>query len=184
MSPPWNNPDQPDGDLESLARLFREHGPREPAWDATRARIQARLDEARSPRGRRLAYLAGILATAAAAALAGVMLMRGLWADPVVAQDEEEPRAVAQVPATPPAEDDEPYPVALLSEVNIIRMHPDDADRVVMSQPLLGSFEMATPADIVIEPDPEEGWVPRLRRGTGVPMVIVARTTNEDDDEP
>ena len=182
MSPPWNDPEHPDGELESIARLYREHGPREPSWEATRARIETRLDEALPPTRRwRLGYLTGILATAAAALFAGVLLARGLWTDAVVAQDEPEVVAHQSIPI-PTAEDEEPYAVALLSEVNIIRMHPDDADRVVMSQPLMGSFEMASPDDIIIEPDPEEGWVPRLRRGTGVPMVIVARATDEDDD--
>jgi hypothetical protein len=186
MSPSWNDPDhepapphwdaREDGELESLARLYRENAPPEPDWPPVQARIERRL--AAPGRRGRAGYLVGLVAASAAALFAGAWLTRGMW----VASPAEQGRVERQAA---PAEDEEPYPVALLSEVEIIGMHPDDADRVLMGQPLLGAFELAAAGDIEInkaEPSPEEGWVPRLRRSKGAPPIIVARTTDEDDE--
>jgi hypothetical protein len=193
MNPTWNDPGREppppewgareDGELEALARLYRDDTPPEPAWQPTLARIESRLGEELAPRRRwRAGYLAGLVAASAAAVFAGVLVARGFWVEPPVIAPE--PERVASGPA-PTAEDEEPYPVALLSEVQIIRMRPDDADRIVTGQPLLGTFEFAAAEDIEIvqlEPDPEEGRVPRLRRSKGAPPIIVARTTDEDED--
>lgn len=186
MNPTWNDPDHEppppqwgaleDGELEALARLYRDHAPPEPDWRPARARLGVEL----LPRRRwRVGLLSGLVAASAAAALAGALAARSLWVQPPAVGPE--PERVA----SGPAEDEEPYPVARLSEVNIISMRPEDADRVVMGQPLLGTFEFASAEDIEIvqlDPDPEEGRVPRLRRSKGAPPIIVARTTDEDED--
>jgi hypothetical protein len=78
---------------------------------------------------------------------------------------------------------EEPFPVAEMNEVNILSINVEDADRVVMGQPLLGPFEVVSPEDIEIvrmERHPEDGQMPRLRRGPEVPMIVVAAAEREE----
>jgi hypothetical protein len=68
------------------------------------------------------------------------------------------------------------FPVASAREVDILSIDPRDADRVVLGDPLLGAFELATPEDIEVidrEPSPD-GDMPHLQRGpkAKVPLVI------------
>jgi hypothetical protein len=164
--------------LRQLVRLYRDHPapePAEPVWQSLFRSIEAGLGTMSAGSSRwslRFRFLAGLVATAAAL-LGGVVLARMFW--PVRPVD---PPAVAQV-----SEDDEPFPVALLSEVNIIRMDPQDADRIVMGVPIMSTFDLVGTEDIEIvevEPDPEEGRMPRVRRSAGGPMIIVARTDEDD----
>jgi hypothetical protein len=184
MKPKWNNPDrdlpQSDPELEALARLYRDHPPMDPSaqtWQTTLTRIQLRLD--RPGRGRwRLGLLAGLITTAAAM-LGGVVLARHIWLTPTPSPD-----LGGIVQQTNP-EDDEPFPVASLAEVNIIRLDPNDADRVVMGQPLIGLLEFVSTEEIDIvqvDPDPETDRMPFLHRNAGGPMIIIARA--DEDDEP
>jgi hypothetical protein len=183
MNNPWNDPEreQPardDLELEALARLYREHAPVEPSavdWDRTWQRIEARLPGIQPRRRWGWSFLAGIVATAAAV-FGGILLARVLWST----TPGELPPVVQQ--RTPAVEDDEPYPVALASEVNIIRIDPNDADRIVMGQPLMGDIEFATPEEIDFDIDSEEGQLLRVRRIAGGPMIIVARA--DDDEDP
>lgn len=184
MKEKWNHPEREpepasfpvDPELEALAHLFREHAPAEPsarAWQLTFKRIRQRVD--RSPGNRALRWRwPGVLGlmTTAAAVLGGVLLARSFWTSP--ATSHQSPPGLVQ------AEDnDDPFPVATLSEINIIRMNPHDADRLLMGQPLIGSFELASTEEIDIvqmDPDPGVGRMPHLQRNAGGLMVILALT--------
>ena len=168
--------DHPDARREAdamahLTRLYREQPipmPSEDRWRSTLDRIRPRVGP-KSPRR----WLLG-LALATAAALVAVVLARSLWptATPPIAQ---------QPPA--PAEDvDEPFAVASSSEVHIIRMDADDADRVVTGRPLIGTMDFAGPGDIdvvQVQPDPDEKRTPHLETRAGLPWVV-ARADEEE----
>lgn len=191
MTPSWNNPDhdpvppqwsaRDDSELDSLARLYRDHPPPEPNWGPTLAGIESRLARDLPPNRRWRIHLVVGLLTTAAAIFGGLVLARPLWQSAVKDNVDRSQTPVAQVAV----EDDEPYPVALASEVNIIAMDPKDADRIVMGVSLLGSFELVDPEDIEIvhvEPHPDAGWTPRPQQRKGAPMIIVARADDDDDD--
>jgi len=174
--------------VRGLTRLYRDHPAPEPApaaWRAALGRIEDRLSRPAvapsRPPGRpwRWPLLLGLVS--AAALFGGVVIARALWP---AAEAPVDPTVVAQhghapAPAPPPApEDDEVFPVASAREVDILSIDPRDADRVVLGDPLLGTFEWASPEDIEVldrEPDPEDGHMPRLQRGPNakVPLVIV-----------
>jgi hypothetical protein len=171
MSSTWNDPDReppPDPELDALARLYRDHPPPEPpepAWRQALSRAELRLSR-RPNRPARWPLVLGLVG--AAAALGGVVLARALWPAPG-----REGPAVAAVSAV----EEEPFPVAALSEIEIIRMDPNDADRVVLGEPLMGTMEFVSPDDVElvrVDPDPEAGRRPFLRRDRGGPMIIVA----------
>lgn len=167
----WHNPDDPgagDFDHESeslrqLARVFQDHGPAEPAadvWEQTLARIQAQLPPAKAePRRWPLQLMAGIVA--AAALIGTIVLARSLW---------------PTTPAKPSfAELEEVFPVVGPGEINILSMDARDAGRIVLGEPLLESIDFASPNDIeivLLEPDPDEGHMPRIDRTAGVPMIF------------
>jgi hypothetical protein len=171
--------------LRHLVRLYRDHpapDPAGPSWDAALGRIEAGL-AARPAQARawRWRLLAGLV-VAAAASLAAVVLARALWPTPPAEEGPAPgPGPVAVVPP-----DEEPFPVATAGEVNIIRMDPRDADRVVVGVPLMpGSIELVGTEEVEIvqvEGDPAEGWMPHVQRSAGGPMIIVART--DEDEEP
>jgi anti-sigma factor RsiW len=162
-----------------ITRLYSDHPPAEPsdrAWQGALAAIEDALARPRVPARPRWPLRLVLGLTAAAALLAGVVLARSLW----TARPPEQPlREVVEGPRVePPApEDEEPFPVAAAGEVNVLSIDAADADRVLMGQPLFGTFEVASPEDIEIvemEPHPEDGRMPRLQRGPEVPMIVVA----------
>jgi hypothetical protein len=181
MNPTWNNPDREPtheelaDQLEQLARLYRDHAPPEPAapaWQSVLSGIEKRLAaQAVQPRwSARLRLFAGLIATAAAL-VTGVVLARALWPSP-----NDDAIVIVSV------EEDEPFPVVTAGEVNIIRMNADDIDRVIVGEALLSPFEFAAADDIVVmdvEPNWDEGTMPRLERRSEVPMIVVARTDEE-----
>lgn len=190
MSWTWNHPehDPRDGnpELDSLARLFRDHSPADPSPDTWRValwRIESRL-EALPPRRSRFRWpvLVGLISAAAAATFGGLLLARSLWNAP----SSPAPALVRLI------EDEDTFPVATLAEVNIIRISPEDADRLVMGQPVFGSFDLATPEEIDIlqvDADPGSARVPVVHRGKfGAPLLIVSRDNedlvSDDDDQP
>ena len=155
---------QGDEELRQLAELCRRHPPDDPgdtAWAGMSDRIAAALP--RVPRAPRWDLrLAGV---AAASVLAFVLLGRSWLPDPVEPEPDEE----------------EPFPVAVASEINIISMDAGDADRVAMGKPLLGRFEVATADEVKVEqmePNPEDGAWPEVRREGGLAMILAG------EDEP
>ncbi len=183
MSSQWNDPDRertPDSELESLARLYREFPPPEPSaavWQQVLARTEARLA---LNRRRHLHYWPMIAGLIAASLCGAALLARSLWPVPVSPQE-----PVAQVVL--PVDEEEPFEVVALGEINIHGMDPSDADRVVLGQPLLGSMEFVFPEDIDLvhlDSDRKVRRKPRLHRDVGVPMIIVARAdTDAAEDE-
>ena len=170
-----------------LVGLFRDHGPPEPshaAWQATLEGIRTGLSAPRQAGQGSRWRLRLVLGLVSAAAVLGGLLVAGLsWPranktdnrDGLVEKDKR--------PPLPPADDDPPFAVVGASEVNIISMDAEDADRLLMDQPLLGTVEFAAPEDIEVVgvlPDPEEGSRSRLQRGPQVPMIVLAR--NEDEE--
>jgi hypothetical protein len=162
-----------------ITRLYHEQPLTEPsdrAWQMTLAAIEEGLAHPRVPVRPRWPLRLVLGLTAVAAVVAGMVLARSLWTEK--APDQPLPGVVenkAIEPTTP--EDDEPFPVATVGEVNILSIDAADADRVAMGQPLFGTFEIAGPEDIEIvemEPHPEDGRMPRLQRGPEVPMIVVA----------
>lgn len=171
--------------LPGVARLYREHPPADPGaavWQVVLGRIEARLagPAQRPPAPWRLRLFAGLVA-AAAALLGGVLLARTFWPEreiePGGVVERSEPSGRAE------AEDEEPFAVATASEVHIIGMDPQDADRVVVGVPLMGSIEFVGTEEVeIVHVDPDaEGGMPRVRRSVGGPMWIAARA---EGDEP
>ncbi len=180
-----------------VVRLFRDHAPPEPcaaAWQSALGNIAHRAMKPAAaaetmpyspsrPRWRPRVLLA--LATAAAI-LGGVLLARSLW--PRRPEPSNGPQ-IAKVnpvsheqPASLSEETGEPFPVATLGEVEIISVSAEDADRVLMGQPLLGTFEVVAPADVQIvkmEPHPDDGSMPSFRRGQEVPMILASADREE-----
>ena len=156
-----------------LTRLYRDQPipmPSEDGWRSTFDRIRPPVART-SPRWR----LSIGLALASAAALGAVVLTRSLW--PSAA-----PPIAIQMPALPADEDDEPFAVAASSEVHIIRMDADDADRVVTGRPLIGTMDFAGPGDIdvvKVQADPDAKHTPHLETRAGLPWVV-ARADEEE----
>lgn len=142
-----------------LAALFREARPPEPspdAWRDTLGRIKAR---ARRPR-----WLAGLwvaLACSAAAVLLAVPLSR--------LTHRAGPPAVALDPAD---DNDEPFSVASADEIDVVRVHPRDAGRILIGQ-WLEPFVIVSSDEVeLVEAVPDdEGTTPELLRKP-FPMVI------------
>jgi hypothetical protein len=172
-----------------LGHLWGASVPPDPeptAWDRTLERIRAALPiEGGSPRPgqipRRWRWLpprivGGLMV--AAALVGAVLLARPLWRLPT-------PNRIPNGPLVLPGPDDDdvPFPVASLPEIHIIGINPGDADAIILGHPILGTFELAAPADITeleVEPPPEDGEMARLEPGT-VPMIVMA---GERIDEP
>ena len=170
-------------DAESMAqmtRLYRDQAlpmPCEERWQSALDRIRPRV--APSPGAAwRWRLLLG-LTLASAAMLGAVVLSRALWPTPT-----REP--IAETPTVASEDDDgEPFAVARLSEVHIIRMDADDADRVVTGQPLIGTMDFAGQGDIevvAVRAGPDEENAARLERRAGLTWVVLARA--EEENEP
>jgi hypothetical protein len=173
-----------------LVGLFRDHAACEPspdAWQATLAGIHAGLSvppvanapgsPARGPRWRvRL-----VVGLTAAAALLGGVLVASRW---VVRTPTVGPPPVAERRFNwPPGDDnDEPFAVVNAGAINVLSMHPDDADFLVLGQPLLGTVEFVNSEEIEVVkvmPDAEEGNMPLLHKGPMMPMIVLARVEDE-----
>ncbi|MBY0231307.1 MAG: hypothetical protein K2W96_18650, partial [Gemmataceae bacterium] len=66
------------------------------------------------------------------------------------------------------------------SEVHILSVDAEDADRVAVGRPLMGAFEVAAASEVRIEqadPDPETGIWPHVA-ANGLAMIIAG------EDEP
>jgi anti-sigma factor RsiW len=168
-------------DAESMAqltRLYRDQPiptPSEARWRSALDRIVPRVAPTPEAARRWRAWLG--VALASAALVGAVILARNLWPAPT-------PAPIAQVPQVPDEEDEEPFAVASSSEVHIIRMDAEDADRVVTGRPLLGTMDFAGPGDIdvlQVQPDPDEGRTPRLERRAGLSWVVLAKADEEDE---
>jgi hypothetical protein len=161
------------GDEQDLLLLpwLRESVPCEPseeAWNATLAHIHERVFTPQRPPLRPrwgLRVLVGLAVTATAAALAGVWLI-----PPWLGTTKDSGGLVQSDP------DVEPFPVASAAEVNIISIHPNDADAVVMGIPLLGPLEWVQAEEIEgfdADPHPSDGQVPWLMEDGPVPLILV-----------
>jgi hypothetical protein len=171
-----------------IVHLYRDHPPPEPtdrAWQATLHRIAHRTnrpgaDVRRAGSSWKLRLVVGLAATAAA--VGGLVVARNLLFEQ---PNDLKPHTIAIAPEPASIFDDEPdgpFPVVTLSEVEVISISPGDADRVTLGQLLLGNFEVAGPEDIDIvklEPDPEDGQMPRIHRGL-VPMILLAAADREE----
>jgi hypothetical protein len=169
-----------------LVGLFHDHPAPDPspdAWQTTLDNIHAGLSAPTRPLrvpAWRLRLILGL--SAAAALVAGVLVAGRYWPREVVVPDR--PEVVHRVQLPPGDDNDEPFAVVSAREIAIINMSADDADRLMLDQPLLGTIEFAAPEDIevvLLMPDPEEGNMPRLQKGPQVPMIVLARN---DDEEP
>ena len=165
--------------IAQITRLYREQAapmPGENRWRSSLTAIEQRVALARAASLRRRLLLGFLIASAAV--LGGVVLARSLWpTTPPLAPIAEKTPILVQ-----PEEDEEPFAVARSSEVHIIGMDADDADRVVTGQPLMGSMDFAGQGDIdvvAVEPDPDDGCVPRLERRAGLPWIVLAKTNDE-----
>jgi hypothetical protein len=172
-----------------LVQLYRDHAAPDPspvAWQTTLARIEIGLDAPpRRPLAWRLRLVAAL--TAAAAVLGGV-LVATLYT-PRAIERPVGPGFVADSQLILPPEDDndEPFPVLTSSEIDIISMDVADVDRLVLEgRPLLGPIEFCRPPDVKVvrfQADPDEAFVPRFQPGSTVPMIVVARA-DDDEEEP
>jgi anti-sigma factor RsiW len=156
--------EQVDG-LRRLMQLCQKTAPADPspaAWATTFARIEAAFPRGPSrPSRRRWPYTLVAGLSVAAAVLGAVLLTRSL-----------------RLPAPEEAQDDlgeEPFPVATAQEINIIHMDAADADALAVGHPpILGSFDLAKPADVnlvKVEPAHPDGPLPWLEEGE-VPMIV------------
>ena len=174
--------DHPDArrEAESMAQMTRMYRdqvlptPSERCWQLALDRIGPRV----APTARPWRVLLG-LALASAALWAAVVIGRAFWPTPTPI-----PAPLAQTPI-PPGEDDddEPFAVARMSEVHIIRMDAEDADRIVTGQPLIGTMVFAGKGDIKVEKvqaDADGGNTPHLERGADLPWVGLDRAEGEN----
>lgn len=166
------HPHDAEDDLHRLADLFARNAPPEPAEDAW-ARTFASIDRGTPPPRRPsrwwLTGAAGLIT--AAAVLLAVVYTR--WPGP---SGPAKPDAVVKLPAGD--DNDEPFAVASASEVHVISVDVDDADRLALGRPLLGLFEVATPTEIELvdaEPDEESLETPWLQVGENVPLIMTNR---------
>jgi hypothetical protein len=151
-------------EVQRLTALWRKYLPPEPApaaWAAALAHIEA-ARPFRPPvpawRARPTWAYTGL---AAAAVLAVVMLGRFLW--------------VGTPPTSPVSDEDEPFPVALASEVNIVSMDPHDADALVGHPPVLSNLEFAGRDDVqLLDAAWHEGRKAQMRDDGEVQMVVAA----------
>jgi anti-sigma factor RsiW len=167
-------------DAESMAqltRLYRDQPipmPSEARWRSTLDQIRPRVAPTPEAARRWRSWLG--VAIASAALVGAVILARNLWPSPT-------PAPIARTSQVPDEEDEEPFAVARSSEVHIIRMDAEDADRVVTGRPLLGTMDFAGPGDIdVLKIQPAgEGLTPRLERRAALPWVVLAKADEEDE---
>ena len=165
--------------LAQLTRLYRDQPiptPSEARWRTVLDQIEPRVAPTPETARRRRSWLGVVLASAAL--VGAVILSRTLWPSPTPAPSAQTPQVSAE------DEDDEPFAVARSSEVHIIRMDAEDADRVVTGRPLIGTMDFAGPGDIDVlgvRPDPDGGLTPRLERGTVLPWVVLAKADGEDE---
>jgi hypothetical protein len=150
--------------LRRLMQLYHKTTPTDPsprAWATTLAKVEAALPGAVARPAPRTSYrwVAGL--GIAAAVLGAVLLTRALRPPAT-----EEP---------PDDQTDEPFPVAMAHEINIIQMDATDADALAVGPPrFLGPFDFAKHADITlvkVEPSEPDGPLPWLEPGE-VPMII------------
>jgi anti-sigma factor RsiW len=147
-----------------LDGLWKRLAPPEPspvAW----ASVLARIENARPfrPRvsDRRARLRPWAFAGLAAAAVAAVMVGRSLW-------------------TTGTADDEEPFPVALASEVVIVSMDAHDADSLVGHPPVMANMEFAGPSDVqLLEAAWHEGRQARILDEGAVSMIVASAA---DDD--
>jgi anti-sigma factor RsiW len=150
--------------LNDLWKRFAPPDPSPAAWASVLARIEtARPFRPQVPEwwaDRRAWTFAGL----AAAVLGAVMLGRSLWTD---------------APETPA--DEEPFPVALAGEVNIVSMDAHDADTLVGHPPVMANMEFAGPQDVqLLNAAWHEGWKAQLRQEGEVPMIVASAQEDED----
>ena len=178
-----DHPDAADeADPGHIVHLYRDHPPPEPSersWQATLGRIVSHSnrpagDFRRPGSAWRLRLFMGLAATAAV--LAGMVLASAFHIERTNGPGSIEIASTPDSSLAPDGDSDEPFPVATMGEVDIISINAEDADRVMIGQQLLGTFEVAGPNDIDIvkmEPDPEEGQMPRVHIALDVPMILV-----------
>ena len=164
--------------MAQMTRLYRDQAlpmPSEERWQSALDRIRPRV--APSPGAAwRWRLLLG-LTLASAAMVGAVVLSRALWPTPT-------PEPFVQTPAVRGEDDDEPFAVAKLSEVHIIRMDADDADRIVTGQPLIGTMDFAGQGEIDmvrVQANSDEENTARLERRAGLPWVVLTRTDEENE---
>jgi anti-sigma factor RsiW len=152
-----------------LGQLWQSVRPPEPspdAWAAALVRIEKELPPTTPLPSRWLRRPAWTFPALAAAAILGVVLL-GRSLGPLV------PSTTSTNPAL---QDDEPFPIALAHEINIVGMDAHDADSLVGHPPLSGSLEFAAPADVRLlnaQPHGDDGWVPRMGEGD-VSLIVAA----------
>jgi hypothetical protein len=166
--------------MRRIVTLYRDSPPAEPcpgAWEDTLGHIKAALPMP-GPSGKPPASRVGsrwgvrlLLGLAACAAvLGGVLLARPLWFAPPV-----EPAVVHG------GDGEEPFPVATAQDINVIRVDARDADSLVLSPPVMGSFDVAEPEEIellAVGPDPARGRRVRMTNGS-VAMIEAVEGSEE-----
>jgi hypothetical protein len=170
--------DAPDAESSRLVGLFRDHAPPEPspaAWERTRSSIAGRTAAARRTRRWQVTLFCGL----AAAALAGVFAAGFLLPGKKVNVGGG---GVTTVVLPPDDDNDEPFPVARANEIDVLGMDARDADRVMVGNPLLDSFDVVYSDEVElvsVEIDYDEGMMPKLQLGQRHPMVIAAHVNDE-----
>ena len=178
--------DHPDARREAdsmaqMTRLYRDQSlpmPSEGRWQSTFDQIRPRVAP---PPGAAWRWRLLLGLTLASAAMVGaVILSRTLWPTPAPTRE-----PFVQTPVLPGEEDDdEPFAVARLSEVHIIQMDADDADRVVTGQPIIGTMDFAGQGEIDmvrVQANSDEENTARLERRAGLPWVVLTRTDEENE---
>jgi hypothetical protein len=161
-----------------LADLWRATTPPDPgeaAWAALFARLPDALPldtEAGRRRWRWLAWVAGTVATTAAAVGLALYLLRPAADDGRAGHDVRPP-----VQAAPGADDDlTPFPVATADEVQILRVDGADTGTLVVGElPVRGALVLVGPGDVTItsvQPAADDNMVPQVRlEGARTPVV-------------
>ncbi len=151
-------------EFHRLSALWQRYAPPEPspaAWASALARIETARPFRQPVPEWRVRRPAWAFAAFAAAALLVVMLGRSLS------------------PEAP--DDEEPFPVATASEVNIVSMDAHDADALVGHPPVLANLEFAGHEDVrLLNAAWHDGRQPQLRQEGTVPL-IVASTRDEEE---
>jgi hypothetical protein len=153
-------------EFHRLTGLWHKHIPPEPA-PAAWASVLARIETARPLRPpvplRRTRPAWAYSGLAAAAVLGVVLLGRNLWVG---------------TPSSAPADDDEPFPVAHASEINIVSMdlkEAQDADALVGHPPVLANLEFAGRDDVqLLDAAWHDGRKAEMRDEGEVPMVVAS----------
>ncbi len=149
--------------LDSLCRRTAALEPPPEAWDVTLARVHAALPAPRSLPWRRPARRPVFpVFTAAAAAVAVVLLGRSFWPAPRV------PVTVNAVPGLAG-----PVNLADARDVEIISMDGDDTGRLLVGRPPVPEgLVLAGPGDVtLVRMEPFEGAMPDMRQD-GAPIVF------------